>query len=190
MMRAALILLTGLLLSACAQQAPDNRHPAAWLKPGVQITLPPPGIRPAFQQQQLLTGQVKGRSQSLLVLLSADEQQIKLAGLSSVGIRLFSLRYDAEGIHTEQLMPLPQMPPASQVLADIMLSYWPSEVWRKQLPPGWTLQDQPLKRQLRNADNQLVTEIDYLQRGKQRQPIAIQQHAFGYLIRIQHLDAL
>jgi len=176
MMRAALILLTGLLLSACAQQAPDNRHPAAWLKPGVQITLPPPGIRPAFQQQQLL--------------LSADEQQIKLAGLSSVGIRLFSLRYDAEGIHTEQLMPLPQMPPASQVLADIMLSYWPSEVWRKQLPPGWTLQDQPLKRQLRDADNQLVTEIDYLQRGKQRQPIAIQQHAFGYLIRIQHLDAL
>ncbi|MBN9931675.1 DUF3261 domain-containing protein, partial [Pantoea agglomerans] len=41
------------------------------------------------------------------LLLSADEQQIDLAGLSSVGIRLFSLRYDASGIHTQQLMPLP-----------------------------------------------------------------------------------
>ncbi|MSE17264.1 DUF3261 domain-containing protein, partial [Pantoea agglomerans] len=39
-----------------------------------------------------------------------------------------------------------------------------------------------------DADNQLVTEIDYLQRGNQRQPISIQQHAFGYQIRIQHLD--
>jgi len=189
MIRAAFLLLTALLLSACAGHAPDSSRPTAWLKPGVKVTLPPPGIRPAFQQQQLLTGQVKGQSQSLLVLLSADEQQIDLAGLSSVGIRLFSLRYDASGIHTQQLMPLPQMPPASQVLADIMLSYWPLDVWQKQLPPGWTLQDQGLKRRLIDADNQLVTEIDYLQRGNQRQPISIQQHAFGYQIRIQHLDA-
>ncbi|MFY1039294.1 DUF3261 domain-containing protein [Pantoea agglomerans] len=188
MIRAALILLTALLLSACAGPAPDSSRPTAWLKPGVKVTLPPPGIRPAFQQQQLLTGQVKGQSQSLLVLLSADEQQIDLAGLSSVGIRLFSLRYDASGIHTQQLMPLPQMPPASQVLAEITLSYWPRELWQKQLPRSWTLQDQGLKRRLIDADNQLVTEIDYLQRGNQRQPISIQQHAFGYQIRIQHLD--
>ncbi|MEB5705227.1 DUF3261 domain-containing protein [Pantoea anthophila] len=189
MIRAASLLLTALLLSACAGPAPDSSRPSAWLKPGVKVTLPPPGIHPAFQQQQLLTGQVKGQSQSLLVLLSADEQQIDLAGLSSVGIRLFSLRYDAGGIHTQQLMPLPQMPAASQVLADIMLSYWPRDVWLKQLPSGWRLEDQGLKRRLFDADNQLVTEIDYLQRGSLRQPISIRQHAFGYQIRIQHLDA-
>ncbi|MFV9667530.1 DUF3261 domain-containing protein [uncultured Pantoea sp.] len=189
MIRAASVLLTALLLSACAGPAPDSSRPTAWLKPGVKVTLPSPGIEPAFQQQQLLTGQVKGRSQSLLVLLSADKQQIDLAGLSSVGIRLFSLRYDASGIHTEQLMPLPQMPPASQVLADIMLSYWPVARWQAVLPAGWTLQDQGLKRKLIDADNHLVTEIDYLQRGHQRQPISIRQHAFGYQIHIQQLDA-
>lgn len=189
MIRAAIILMFSLLLSACARHAPDNTRPTAWLKPGVQITLPPPGIMPALQQQQLLTGQVKGQSQSLLVLLSADQQKIELAGLSSVGIRLFRVSYDACGIHTQQMMPLPHMPPASQVLADIMLSHWPIAVWQKQLPPGWTLQDQGMKRVLKDADNQVVTEIDYLQRGGLREPISIQQHAFGYQIQIQHLDA-
>ncbi len=61
-------------------------------------------------------------------------------------------------------------------------------VAKQDLETGWTLQDQGLKRRLIDADNQLVTEIDYLQRGNQRQPISIQQHAFGYQIRIQHLD--
>ncbi|MCZ4058739.1 DUF3261 domain-containing protein [Pantoea sp. LMR881] len=189
MIRAALILFCGLLLSACASKAPDETRPTAWLKPGVQVTLPPPGMTPAFQQQQLLTGQVKGQSQSLLVLLSADPQKIELAGLSSVGIRLFRVRYDASGIHTQQSMPLPHMPPASQVLADIMLSHWPVAVWQTHLPPGWSLQDQGMKRVLKDAANQVVTEIDYLQRGGKREPIAIQQRAFGYQIHIQHLDA-
>lgn len=189
MIRAAMMLIFSLLLSACASPKPDNTQPTAWLKPGVKIMLPPPGITPAFQQQQLLTGQIKGTRQSLLVLLSADAQKIELAGLSSVGIRLFRVSYDARGIHTQQLMPLPNMPPASQVLADIMLSHWPIAVWQKQLPRGWTLRDKGLKRVLRDADNQVVTEITYLQRGDRREPITLQQHAFGYLIQIQHLDA-
>ncbi len=189
MIRIAIMMLGLLLLSACASHAPDDTQPTAWLKPGVRITLPPPGITPAFQQQQLLTGQVKGQSQSLLVLLSADAQKIELAGLSSVGIRLFRVSYDASGIHTQQMMPLPHMPPASQVLADIMLSHWPLAVWQKQLPPGWTLQDTGLKRVLKDADHRVITEIDYLQRNGQREPISIQQHAFGYRIHIQHLDA-
>jgi hypothetical protein len=189
MIRAALPLLLVWLLNGCASRAPDNGRPMAWLTPGVQVELPPPGITPAFQQQQLLTGQVKDKHQSLLVLLSADQQKIELAGLSSVGIRLFRLSYDARGIHSQQLMPLPQMPPASQVLADIMLSYWPIELWQKQLPVGWSLQDQGMKRVLKDASNRIVTQIDYLQRANQRQPISIQQHAFGYQIHIQHLNA-
>lgn len=189
MKRAVLIMLFGLMLGGCASHAPQENRPTAWLKPGVRITLPPPGITPAFQQQQLLTGQVKGKTQSLLVLLSADEKKIDLAGLSSVGIRLFRVTYDAQGIHSQQLMALPQLPPASQVLADIMLSHWPVAVWQKQLPAGWTLDDRGMTRQLRDAQGKLVTEIDYLQRGSRREPVSIQQHAFGYQIHIQHLDA-
>lgn len=58
-------------------------------------------------------------------MLNADDKKITLAGLSSVGIRLFLVTYDEKGLHTEQSIIVPQLPPASQVLADVMLSHWP-----------------------------------------------------------------
>lgn len=181
-------LLIGVLLSGCASHS-DPTRPQAWLKPGVRVTLPAPGIEPSFNQQQLLTGSFKGKQQSLLVMLSADPQRLTLVGLSSLGIRLFRVSYDSQGIKTEQSIVLPEMPPASQVLADIMLSHWPLSVWQKQLPAGWTLRDSGDRRQLRDANGKLVTEIRYLLRGEQRQPISVQQFAFGYQILIQQLDA-
>ncbi len=188
MKRIAVPVLALLLLTGCVAKHPAET-PQAWLKPGTRVTLPAPGIEPAFDRQQLLTGTFQGKQQSLLVLLHADRQQLTLAGLSSLGIRLFRVTYDRQGIHTEQSVVLPQMPPASQVLADIMLSHWPLSAWQSHLPPGWTLQDSGDRRQLRDNQGKLVTEIRYLQRGTQREPISIQQLAFGYQIVIQHLDA-
>ena len=182
-----LVLLIVLLLGACAHPAAENR-PRAWLKPGVKVTLPAPGIAPAINEQQLLTGTFKGRQQSLLVLLSADQRQLSLAGLSSLGIRLFRITYDEQGIHTDQSIVLPELPPASQVLADIMLSHWPIEVWQKQLPPGWHLQDSGDRRQLRDPGGKLITEIRYMQHNGRRAPISVQQLAFGYFISIQYLS--
>lgn len=186
--RAALISV--LLLVGCSHstQNVDGTRPQAWLQPGTKVTLPAPGITPAVNSQQLLTGSFNGKTQSLLVMLNADAQKITLAGLSSVGIRLFLATYDATGIHTEQSIIVPQLPPASQVLADVMLSHWPIDAWQPQLPKGWTLKDKGDRRELRNADGKLVTEIVYLQRKGKREPISIEQHVFNYHITIQYLD--
>ncbi|MBJ4539459.1 DUF3261 domain-containing protein, partial [Salmonella enterica subsp. enterica serovar Mbandaka] len=165
----------------------EETRPQAWLQPGTQVTLPPPGITPAIRSQQLLTGRFNGQTQSLLVLLNADGQKVTLAGLSSVGIRLFLAIYDGSGIHTEQSVVMPQLPPASQVLADVMLSHWPLSAWQPQLPKGWTLNDTGTRRELRNPDGKLVTEIVYLQRNGKREPISIAQHVFKYHITIQYL---
>lgn len=181
-------LLGSLLLSAGCVSKPDQQRPSAWLAPGVSVQLPAPGITPAINEQQLLTGRFQGKQQSLLVLLSADRQQLTLAGLSSLGIRLFRVRYDASGIHSEQSVILPEMPPVSQVLSDIMLSLWPTARWHTQLPTGWTLTDVADRRELRDPRGRLVTEIRYMIRHQQRQPISVQQFAFGYHIVIQHLD--
>lgn len=183
------MLLGVLLMSGCRHSLgpADSSAPQAWLEPSVRVTLPAPGITPEVNSQQLLTGSFNGQTQSLLVMLNADANQITLAGLSSVGIRLFLLTYDHNGIHTEQALVVPQLPPASQVLADVMLSHWPISAWQKQLPKGWTLVDQGDKRELRNASGKLVTEITYLQRKGKREPISIRQHVFKYHIGIQYL---
>lgn len=189
------ILLLSVLAGGCSYRANNkdnvsaNQHtsqPQAWLQPGVLVTLPAPGISPPVNVQQLLTGTVDGKQHSLLVLLNADQQGITLAGLSPLGIRLFLLRYDASGIHSEQHIPVVKLPPPSQVLADIMLTHWPIAAWQPQLPPGWTLRDIGDQRQLRNASGKLITDIHYLTRNGQRQPIAITQHAFHYHIAIHY----
>ena len=184
----AVALTAALLLAGCSHSTDTQEtRPQAWLQPGTRITLPPPGISPAVSSQQLLTGSFNGQTQSLLVMLNADAHKVTLAGLSSVGIRLFLATYDETGIHTEQSIVVPQLPPASQVLADVMLSHWPISAWQPQLPKGWTLTDTGDRRELRNASGKLVTEIVYLQRKGKREPISIEQHVFKYHITIQYL---
>ncbi|MEH3503188.1 MULTISPECIES: DUF3261 domain-containing protein [Enterobacter] len=183
------VALAAALLLAGYSHSTDTKEtrPQAWLQPGTKVTLPPPGISPAVSSQQLLTGSFNGQTQSLLVMLNADAHKVTLAGLSSVGIRLFLATYDETGIHTEQSIVVPQLPPASQVLADVMLSHWPISAWQPQLPKGWTLTDNGDRRELRNASGKLVTEIVYLQRKGKREPISIEQHVFKYHITIQYL---
>ncbi|POT55832.1 DUF3261 domain-containing protein [Citrobacter amalonaticus] len=177
-----------MLLAGCSHSQPEQEgRPQAWLEPGVRVTLPAPGITPAISSQQLLTGRFNGKTQSLLVMLNADDTKITLAGLSSVGIRLFLATYDQKGLHTEQSIVVPQLPPASQVLADVMLSHWPISAWEPQLPKGWTLTDTGDKRELRNASGKRVTEITYLNRNGKREPIGIEQLVFKYHITIQYL---
>ncbi|ASD61376.1 TPA: DUF3261 domain-containing protein [Enterobacter asburiae] len=184
----AVALAAALLLAGCSHSTDTKEtRPQAWLQPGTKVTLPPPGISPAVSSQQLLTGSFNGQTQSLLVMLNADAHKVTLAGLSSVGIRLFLATYDESGIHTEQSIVVPQLPPASQVLADVMLSHWPISAWQPQLPKGWTLTDNGDRRELRNASGKLVTEIIYLQRKGKREPISIEQHVFKYHITIQYL---
>ena len=184
----AVALAAALLLAGCSHSTDTKEtRPQAWLQPGTRVTLPPPGISPAVSSQQLLTGSFNGQTQSLLVMLNADAHKVTLAGLSSVGIRLFLATYDEAGIHTEQSIVVPQLPPASQVLADVMLSHWPISAWQPQLPKGWTLTDNGDRRELRNASGKLVTEIVYLQRKGKREPISIEQHVFKYHITIQYL---
>lgn len=179
-------LLLLMLLTACAG---GRNAPSAWLKPGVSVRLPAPGSESPFSGQQLLTATAQGRQQSLLVLLNADRQQLTLVGLSSLGIRLFTVTYDVQGIHTTHAITLPQLPPAEQVLADIMLSYWPAEAWRGVLPPGWTLVDDGDRRRLADPAGNQVSEIAYAMVAGRRQPVSLDNRVFHYRIAIQHLDS-
>ena len=176
-----------LMLGGCAINSPSGTEPQAWLKRGVQVKLPAPLLDKPVSQQQLLTATVNGKQQSLLVLLNADGKSLQLAGLSPLGIRLFKVVYDQTGIHTEQAIKMEGLPPANQVLADIMLSYWPVKSWQPLLPAGWTFDEQPLRRTLLDNEGHAITRIDYVTQGGTRQPVSITQMAFHYQITIQNV---
>ncbi|EKN6262161.1 MULTISPECIES: DUF3261 domain-containing protein [Yersinia] len=185
--RSGILVVLALLIVGCVS-SPDQTQPKAWLKPGVRVDLPPPMIAEPIDQQQLLTATAQGKQQSLLVLLHADGQRLTLVGLSPLGIRLFKVAYDKQGIHLEQTIKIVGLPPANQVLADIMLSYWPVASWLALLPANWRLVDEGDKRRLYDDKGQVVTEISYQMSGGIRKPIAIEQFVFHYRITIQNVE--
>lgn len=174
-------------LSACSLWQSDS-IPQAWLKPGVKINLPEPILAHNIERQQLLTATINGKSESLLTMLNVSNNQITLAGLSTLGIRLFKVVYDETGIKTEQSIVIPQLPPANQVLSDIMFSYWPVETWQSRLPTGWFLEESDLHRNLYDADGRLIIEVAYHIENNQREPIMIQHNYFGYQINIKNIN--
>lgn len=181
------LLITIFTLSACSLGQSDS-PPQAWLKPGVKITLPEATLDHEIDRQQLLTATINGKSESLLTMLNVSNNKITLAGLSTLGIRIFKVVYDETGIKTEQSIVIPQLPPANQVLSDIMFSYWPVEVWRSHLPAGWILEESDLHRNLYDTDGKLIIEVTYHIEHNQREPIMIQHNHFGYQIKIKNIN--
>ncbi len=174
-----------LILAGCSSRI----EPVATLAPGVSIPLPPPHCEQPFQRDQLLAATVDGFTHQLQTALDVADGQITLVGLSPVGARLFKVVYSAEEISAEQLIPLADLPPPNQVLADIMLGYWPLQAWQPLLPKGWSLRDDtPALRTLRDAEENVVEEIFYLRQSGQRDPVRIKHHRFHYEIFLQNLD--
>lgn len=179
-----------LILTGCSHLTAlkDGQRPQAWLEPGVRVELPLPGIFPNIQAQQMLTATFNDDTQSLMVMLDADDTQLTLAGLSPLGIRLFLIQYDESGVQVEQSIVLPKAPPVSQILADVMLGLWPLAAWQAQLPTGWHLDDGDTLRSLYNAKGKLISEIHYQNEYGVRKPIMIKNYQFNYQIQIQDLE--
>ncbi|WP_429038983.1 DUF3261 domain-containing protein [Aeromonas media] len=182
----SLFALLILLVGGCSSQP----TPTAYLDKSSVMVLPAPVLATSFYRQQLLTATVGESAHQLMTVLEADGHQLTLVGLTPSGVRLFLVRYDQQGIATQQLSPLlaTGMPPVSQVLADVMLCYWPLASWQPQLPPGWTLRDQGLTRRLRAPDGTLVTEIHYRDIDGVREPVSLQQHVFHYRLQLETLS--
>lgn len=178
------------LLSACASPptaVPDNR---AFLTQETRLVLPAPTLAQPLYRQQLLSARTQGGEHQLLTVLEADGRQLTLVGLTPSGIRLFRVSYDGEAIRTEQLSSLlggTTLPPVAQVLADVMLSYWPIQSWQPQLPRGWQLKDEGMVRRLRDPKGTLVSEIFYQDIAGEREPVRLVQHAFDYQLQMEKL---
>ncbi|MDR1283077.1 MAG: DUF3261 domain-containing protein, partial [Opitutaceae bacterium] len=170
-------------------------RPIAHLGPSAKITLPPPTLAtpPApLHCEQLLRASAAGRTYTLHAILDADGHQIKLAGLTTLGIRLFRLGYAGNLVTTEKLPGAPaSLPPPSQVLADIMLTWWPIDTWTAHLPAGWTLSDDtPALRTLRDPRGAVVIEINYrlMSAGDRDVPASLRHHIYDYQIQITTLN--
>ncbi len=188
------LLLCLLILAGCNSHSNKN-IPQAWLKVGTRVALPDPELSPPLIAQQLLTATIKDQSYALLTVLEAKEGRVTLVGLSTIGIKLFTITYSQNHIETEQNITAKGLPPATQILADIMLSYWPVSAWNPVLPPDWRLVDTANQRILYDDKNKIIIDVlyqsnltdEHTDSTGRRDPIRVTHHAFGYQINIQDM---
>lgn len=185
-MNKLITLFVCILLSGCASNS--QTLTSAWLKRDVKVRLPAVTLSHDINKQQLLTAKVGNKTGSLITLLEVKDGRVVLMGLSTMGIRLFEATYDGQTIQVEKYITLLDLPPANQVLADIMLSYWPVNAWQHLLPNEWQLLDKGNKRLLIDDNQQIISEITYKQSSGEREPITIKNNYFNYFISIQDME--
>lgn len=183
------LLIGFLILLLCSCISKPNKL-ETWLSKGVKVNLPAPHLTQTYHDQQLLTFNYNGQQHSLIAMIDADNHSLNVIGLSTLGIRLFKIDYRDNEIKTEQNIFIKELPPASQILSDIMLSIYPVEQWQAVLPIGWKLIDDKQHRILVDDKNQTIIEISYLPLTSSliRKPNHIHHHVFGYQIAIGSME--
>lgn len=190
-MKSYLLLFTSLLvflLSACSTVPTSTTE--AWLTKEVKVNLPAAGLGQPYHDQQLLTFNYNNQQNSLIALVDTDGDTLTVVGLSTLGIRLFKIEYHENAISTEQHIFVKELPPASQILSDIMLSIYPTTAWQSVLPKEWQLIDNEDHRKLIDEKNNTIVDITYPQSAPSqiRKPSNIQHNVFGYHIAIQSME--
>ena len=183
----SMVLVLATLISACAHQ---SEQPKAWLTKQINIKLPSPKFNQPYHDQQLLKFKYNNHENSIITLVDANQNQLKVVALSALGIRLFELEYNGKNIKTKQNIFVKELPPPEQVLSDILFSILPTKEWQSALPKGWILVDNEFNRILLNDKNEPIFSITYQEKlsAQIRKPIRIEHQIFGYQIIIQSMD--
>ncbi|HYM34343.1 MAG TPA: DUF3261 domain-containing protein [Steroidobacteraceae bacterium] len=112
--------------------------------------------------QQILHGAFGSREVTMNCVVTVRGNTLTVIGLSSLGVRAFTIKYDGQQINAENDLPVPREFTAERLLADTQLVLWPVAVLQPVLQrAGWQLTE-PFSgtRRLRRGDK-LIAEIHY-----------------------------
>lgn len=134
-MNRRLLLISALLLSACANRAlPPSALPS--------LRLPPAALgnaRFALSQRLSVTrlDMPDAPPQRVDVQLQLDASGLLLAAFA-YGQRVLLMQWDGQELGVQRHAMLPAEVDANRMLRDLCLTYWPAEAVRAALPEGWT----------------------------------------------------
>lgn len=120
MLKVSAVWLLGGVLSGCVSNpvtpSTDN---ASW------PLLSPASLMQSKQVTQILRGDYADSSFTLRSVVTVDAQQLTVVGLTSMGMRVFTLKYDGQSLSEERVPQVPTALQAGQLLNDLQLAFWP-----------------------------------------------------------------
>lgn len=147
------------------------------------LTLPPATLGESIALQQHLSVERNGRIDELDVAIEIDAERLELVGLA-FGQRVMSLGYRGGQLSSWRHPLLPAAVRAEDVLEDLQLTLWPLTALAAALPPGWTIQDQGLRRTLASGA-QTVATIDYSGLPRWSGTVVLHNLRYNYRLTIQ-----
>ncbi|HYJ40225.1 MAG TPA: DUF3261 domain-containing protein [Steroidobacteraceae bacterium] len=145
-----------LALGACVGSPPPKA--AVSLRPLVA----PESLGGERVVNQVVRGAFGARELTFNCVVTVKDGAMTLVGMNSLGVRLFTIRYDGKAVHSETTPALQGSFVPERLLADMQLVFWPlSSLEKPMREAGWQLSESaPGIRRLRHGD-QLTAEAHY-----------------------------
>jgi len=167
-----------LVLGACVSTPPDPAGPARPL-------VAPATLGADRIVNQVVRGAFGSRDLTFNCVVTVMDGAITLVGTNSLGLRLFTIRYDGKTVQSEMAPAMHEPLLSEQLLADLQLVFWPSRTLMEPLrQAGWQLTEPaPGIRRLRRGE-QLVAEAHYSSADPWSGRSWLVNFEFGYSLQI------
>jgi len=128
---------------------------------GARPLIAPATLKSNRSANQIVRGAFGAREMTFNCVLAVRGDTLTVVGLTAMGVRAFTLRYDGRQIQVDNDLPVPPQLTPERLLADIQLVFWPLDALRPALArDGWQLTEISGTRRLRRGDT-LVAEVHY-----------------------------
>lgn len=170
----AFLVATALSCRAQVPQPPSNR----W-----RLALAPSAFPETLSLQQQVKVEQAGKTVDFDAVLDISPDAVTLVGMA-FSQRVFTLRYDGKTLQETRSAMLPREVQGGDVLSDLQLALWPTDVVRAALPPGWSLADSASTRVLSESDT-VRTSISYSGLPRWSGTISLNNQQFDYRLTIR-----
>lgn len=149
--------LSAFALSGCASTA---RSPAALASTWPLAT--PASLGNSLEVAQILRGAFGAREITLQCAVNATSTQLHVVGLTSLGLRVFTIKYDGEHLEAEHAPQVPEFFKPEQLVNDLQLVLWPLSALQQTFAgTQWQVSEPHVgTRRLRRA-GELIAEVHY-----------------------------
>ena len=148
-MRRVFALISCLCLAACASPQPATDQVV--IAPGITLHLPQPAdLGRQVDAVQLVTARYGNESFVFEARLSVERNRLRLVGSDAMGRRAMNVTWADGRMDVERAGWLPETLRPENILADIVLLYWPEDVVRNSLS-GADLHETPTGRNVGNV---------------------------------------
>ncbi|MBC7982859.1 MAG: DUF3261 domain-containing protein [Candidatus Obscuribacterales bacterium] len=149
-----MLILLVLMLTACTAVRPPDTSSRPLLAPSA--------LRANRAGNQIVRGAFGAREITLNCVLTVRGDNLTVVGLTAMGVRAFTIRYDGRQVIVENELPIPAQLTPERLLADIQLVFWPTAALQSQFTSaGWQLTEPFANtRRLRRHDS-LIAEVHY-----------------------------